>query len=255
MTLTVLILAKNEEKNIRECIESAKFADEIIVIDDFSTDDTKAIAESLGAKVYQRAMNGDWGAQQTYAIQLARTEWIFFLDADERIPPALAVEIRNAVKLNEKYTYKVSRLNHIMGQALRHGGWYPDFGIHLLPREGSYVEGFVHPRIHHNYPEKQLKNHMLHYPYTSWEHYFNKLNLYTRLAAEKNRKNGKKANFFFDIMIRPHVAFFKMYILKAGWRDGKVGFILASFHYCYTMAKYVKLYYLQKTNKDNYSPL
>lgn len=250
MTLTVLILAKNEEKNIRDCIASAQFADEIIVIDDFSSDATAEIAAGMGAKICQRAMNGDWGSQQTFAIQQASSQWIFFLDADERIPPELAAEVRQAVQLNEKYTYKVSRLNHLMGRKLRYGGWYPDFGIHLLPREGVYVEGFVHPQIHHNYPVRFLKHHIIHFPYSSWEHYFNKLNLYTKLAAEKNNKNGKKANFFFDIMLRPYFAFFKMYILKSGWRDGKVGFILASFHFFYTMAKYVKLYYLQEEQKN-----
>ncbi|HWR38247.1 MAG TPA: glycosyltransferase family 2 protein [Patescibacteria group bacterium] len=250
MKLTVLILAKNEERNIRDCINSARFADEIVVIDDYSDDATRSIAESLGARVVQRAMNGDWGVQQTFAIQQASHPWIFFLDADERITPELAAEVKAAVARDEKITYRVSRLNHLMGRPLRHGGWYPDFGIHLLPREGTYVEGFVHPQIHHSYPEKQLKHHIIHFPYTSWEHYFNKLNLYTRLAAEKNYQKGKRANFFFDIMVRPFFAFFKMYLLKAGWRDGKVGFILASFHFFYTMAKYVKLYYLQQTREQ-----
>ncbi len=246
LNLSVLILAKNEEDNIKECIESILFADEIIVIDDYSTDATAAIAESLGAKVVKRAMNGDWGAQQTFAINQANCEWIYFIDADERMTPELAEEVKKAVILNEKYTYKNSRLNHFWGQELRHGGWYPDFGIHLLPKAGSYVTGFVHPEIHHDYPEKKINAHLLHYPYRSWEHYFNKLNRYTQLAAEKNKAKGKKANFFFDIIIRPWVAFFKMYILKSGWRDGKIGFILAVFHYFYTMAKYVKLYYYNK---------
>ena len=243
LNLSVLILAKNEEDNIKECIESILFADEIIVIDDYSTDNTAAIAESLGAKVVKRAMNGDWGAQQTFAINQANCEWIYFIDADERMTPELAEEVKSAVRLNEKYTYRNARLNHFWGQELRHGGWYPDFGIHLLPKEGSYVTGFVHPQIHHNYQEKKINEHLLHYPYRSWEHYFNKLNRYTQLAAEKNKAKGKNANFFFDIIIRPWVAFFKMYILKSGWRDGKIGFILAMFHFTYTAAKYVKLYY------------
>ena len=247
LNLSVLILAKNEEDNIKECIESILFADEIIVIDDYSTDNTAAIAESLGAKVVKRAMNGDWGAQQTFAINQANCEWIYFIDADERMTPELAEEVKSAVRLNEKYTYRNARLNHFWGQELRHGGWYPDFGIHLLPKEGSYVTGFVHPQIHHNYQEKKINEHLLHYPYRSWEHYFNKLNRYTQLAAEKNKAKGKNANFFFDIIIRPWVAFFKMYILKSGWRDGKIGFILAMFHFTYTAAKYVKLYYM----KDN----
>ena len=107
LNLSVLILAKNEEDNIKECIESILFADEIIVIDDYSTDATAAIAESLGAKVVKRAMNGDWGAQQTFAINQANCEWIYFIDADERMTPELAEEVKKAVILNEKYTYNI----------------------------------------------------------------------------------------------------------------------------------------------------
>lgn len=246
MNLSVLILAKNEEKNIRPCIESVLFADEVIVIDDFSTDATAEIAKGLGARVFQRALNGNWGEQQTFAIQQASCEWIYFIDADERMTPELIEAVKEIVKSNEKYTYRIPRLNHLMGQELRHGGWY-DYGIHLLPKAGSSVEGLVHPHAIHQYQEKRLKNkHMLHYPYRDWDHYLNKLNLYTTLAAEKNKLKGKKSNFFLDIMLRPYVAFFKMYILKSGWRDGKIGFILASFHFFYTMMKYVKLYYLDK---------
>lgn len=250
MSLSVLILAKNEEKNIRDCIKSAQFADEIIVIDDYSTDQTVNIAQELGAKVCQRLMNGNWGGQQNYAIDQASTDWIFFLDADERITEQLAQEVLQAVKENKLYAYQVPRMNYIMGKPLRHGGWYPDHGYHLVPREGVRVEGLVHPQFVHQYPIKKLSYPITHYTYSSWEHYFNKLNLYTKLAAEKNFNKGKRANFLFDIVLRPHVAFLKMYILKSGWRDGKIGFIVAAFHFFYTMAKYVKLYYLQNTAEE-----
>lgn len=246
MTLSVLILAKNEEKNIADCIKSALFADEIIVIDDFSTDKTAEIAAGLGAKVCQHAMDGNWGAQQTYAIEQASCDWIFFLDADERFTPDLAEETKKAVALDERFAYKVPRLNHFMGEVVRHCGWYPDFGYHLVPRADFRVEGLVHPTFIHPYPTRFFKNHLLHYPFTSWEHYFNKFNLYTRLAAEKNYARGKRANFVFDVMLRPYAAFFKMYILKSGWMDGRLGFALSAFHFSYTMAKYVKLYWMQK---------
>ncbi|MDU2063340.1 MAG: glycosyltransferase family 2 protein [Sporomusaceae bacterium] len=241
MSVSVIILAKNEEKNIEACIQSALFADEVIVIDDFSTDRTVELAKQLGATIYQHSMNGNWGAQQTYAIEQAKTDWIFFLDADERIPAALAEEVRAAVDRNEKYAYLVPRLNHAMGKPLYHGGWYPDYGFHLMPREDFHVEGFVHPQFVHPYQSRKLKNHIIHYTYSSWEQYFNKLNNYTRLAAEKNYGKGKRCSFWRDIVARPLFAFVKMYLLQGGWRDGKIGFILASFHLTYTMAKYVKL--------------
>lgn len=245
-TLSVLILAKNEEKNIAACVTSALFADEIIVIDDSSTDKTAEIARSLGAKVVQRAMNGDWGGQQTFAIQQATSRWVFFLDADERFTPELAEETKRAVAKDEPIAYKVPRLNYFLGEVVRHCGWYPDYGYHLVPKENFRVEGFVHPQFIHSYPTQFFRNHLIHYPYVSWEQYFNKFNLYTRLAAEKNYAKGKRASFIFDIMLRPYVAFFKMYILKKGFLDGRLGFTLSVFHFFYTMAKYVKLYWLQK---------
>ena len=249
LNLTALILAKNEEKNIAACIKSVLFAGEVIVIDDYSTDRTVAIAKELGAKVVQRAMNGNWGEQQTFAIRQAAHDWVYFIDADERMTPQLRTEVERAVQLDEKYTYRNARLNYFWGQPLLHGGWYPDYGIHLLPKEGSYVTGFVHPEIHHAYEERKLPEaaHLIHYPYRDWEHYFNKLNRYTQLAAQKNKAAGKTAAFA-DIILHPLAAAFKMYILKSGWRDGKIGFVLACFHYFYTMAKYVKLYYLDKSN-------
>lgn len=244
--VTVLILAKNEEKNIADCVRSALFADEIIVIDDFSTDNTAKIAQDLGAKVCQRAMAGDWGAQQTFAIQQASSKWVFFLDADERFTPELVAETKQAIAKDELYAYKVPRLNYFMGEVVRYCGWYPDYGEHLVPRENFRVEGFVHPTFVHNYPTKYFKNHMIHYPYVSWDQYFHKFNLYTRLAAEKNYAKGKRANFFFDIMVRPFFAFFKMYILKRGILDGRTGLTLSALHFFYTMTKYVRLYTLQK---------
>lgn len=170
----------------------------------------------------------------------------FFLDADERITPGLAKEIKDAVTDGRHYAYQVPRLNHLMGQPIRHGGWYPDYVLRLFPRGHVRVEGVVHPRMVHDLSVRTLKNDIVHYTYPSWEHYFNKLNLYTTLAAEKNAQKGVKVSFIRDIILRPIFAFFKMYVLRSGWRDGKAGFVLAAFHYTYTMAKYTKLYWRQR---------
>jgi len=249
LNLTALILAKNEEKNIAACIKSVLFAGEVVVIDDFSTDRTAEIAVSLGARVVQHAMEGNWGQQQTFAIQQAKYDWVYFIDADERMTAELAAEVKAAVEKDEKYTYRNARLNYFWGQPLRYGGWYPDYGIHLLPAKGSYVTGFVHPQIHHDYEERRLPfdAHLIHYPYKDWEHYISKLNRYTTLAAEKHKAEGKKAAFS-DILLHPVGGFFKEYILKSGWRAGKIGFILAWCHFYYTLMKYVKIYYLDKSN-------
>jgi len=247
MTISAIILAKNEKDNIAECIESVKFVDEINVIDDFSTDDTVKIAEKMGAKIYQRALDGNFAAQYNFALTMATGDWILIIDADERVTPELKEEIRQVTTLNERYGYKISYLNFAVGRPLYHGGWLSHSGLRLFPQGMVRYEGLVHSQMIHKLPLRTLKNYFLHYSYPTWEHYFKKFNSYTELAAQENHKKGKQANFFGDILLRPFFAFFKMYILRSGWRDGKIGLIMAVFHFFYTMTKYVKLYYMQNT--------
>lgn len=247
--ISALILAKNEERNIEACIKTLLFVDDILVIDDFSTDKTKEIAESLGARVIQRSMNGDWGAQQTFAIQQAKYEWVLFVDADERISEPLAKEIRAVVEKGEKKAYWIQRENKFYHHHATHGVLRPDYVDRLFPAKGSYVEGYVHPKIVTPYPNEKLHGIMYHYTYDSWQHQLNKLNNYTTLAAAKYKKNHKKCNFFLDIVLRPFWAFFKVYILNLGFLDGKIGWILSTNHYFYTMNKYIKLYFLYQ-DKD-----
>ena len=244
--ITTLILAKNEERNIVDCIKTVQFTDEILVIDDFSTDRTKSLAESMGARVIQHAMNGDWGGQQTFAIQNAQCEWVLFLDADERISESLAKEIREVVEKNEQKAYWIRRENQFRYYRATHGTLRPDYVDRLFPAKDSYVEGYVHPKIVTPYPNEKLKNIMYHYTYDTWDQQLNKLNNYTRLAALKYKANGKKCNFLLDIMLRPLWAFFKVYIINKGFLDGKMGWILATNHYFYTMNKYIKLYFLYR---------
>lgn len=246
--VSVLILAKNEEHNIGACIESCSFAAEILVIDDGSTDRTKELAQQLGARVIEHSMNGDWGGQQTFAIQQARYPWIFFIDADERCTEPLAEEIAAAVAKNEQAAYWIMRKNKFHFNKAEHGVLRPDYVCRLMPAKDSYVEGYVHPAIITPYPNKKLQGFMYHYTYDNWIHYFNKLNNYSTLAAEKYKKEGKQVGFFKDIVLRPLWAFIKVYIFNGGFKDGRLGWILSVNHYFYTMAKYVKLYYLYKSN-------
>ena len=249
--ISVLILAKNEAHNIQECIESCRFADEVIVIDDFSTDQTAQIARSLGAKVIERSMNGDWGGQQTFAIEQAQCEWIFFIDADERCTPSLCDEIRQVVTSGEKYGYWVKRINHFQKQLVQYGPLSPDWVCRLMPKQGSRVEGFVHPKIIHQHSDKKLTHTMLHYTYQTWEQYLRKMNQYSTLAAEKNYQEGKRCHVVFDIVLRPAFAFFKMYVLKKGFLDGALGYMLSKNYANYTMNKYIKLKYLQQQNSPS----
>lgn len=246
--VSVLILARNEKQNIVDCINSCSFAKEIIVIDDNSTDETPELARELGARVINRAMNGDWGGQQTFAIQQASFPWIFFIDADERCTPELAKQIEAAVEKNEQVAYWVQRKNKFHFNEATHGVLRPDFVCRLMPTKDSYVEGYVHPAIITPYPNKKLSGFMYHYTYDNWPQYFNKFNNYTTLAAEKYKKAGKGCSFFGDIVLRPLWAFIKVYFLQGGILDGKMGWILSVNHYFYTMTKYVKLYHLYKSN-------
>lgn len=246
--ISALILAKNEEQHIKDCIESVQFADEVILIDDFSTDQTVEIARSLGAIVIQHALDGDWGQQRRFAIEQASGDWILFIDADERISEPLAKEIKEVVSHKEKYSYWILRENKFHNNHATHGILRPDYVNRLMPKDGASVEGYVHETISSIYPRKNLSQYMYHYTYNNWDQYFDKFNNYTRLAALKYQEEGKKCSFFKDVMLRPLWAFIKVYFLNLGFLDGKMGWVLSVNHYFYTMNKYVKLYYLYKDN-------
>lgn len=243
--IAVLILTFNEEKNIRPCIESVAFADEVIIIDSGSTDQTLEIASSLGAKVVSHPMTEGFAGQRNVALRQTQAEWVLFLDADERVTPELAVEIQDIVRQGEPFAYKIMRRNIIFGQEVAYGGHAPDFSLRLYPRTAISWQGLVHEQANVTLPIKKAKQAMLHYTYTSWDRYFFKFNQYTTMMAEKMLENGKKTNIT-DIILRPWFAFIRFYILKSGWRDGRIGFIMAVYHAFYTMTKYVKLYYLRK---------
>ena len=246
--VTAIILARNEEQHIEECIKSIQCANEILVIDDGSTDQTVFLAEQLSAKVIHHALNGDWAQQRRFGISQSSCEWILFIDSDERISSELNDEIRQVVQRREKKAYWLSRHNIFRHNSATHGSMRPDKVLRLMPKEGATVEGFVHETFISPFPQETLKGKLFHYTYDNWTQYFNKFNKYTSVAAEKYYEQGKYCSFWKDIILRPHWAFFKIYILQKGFLDGKIGFILSLYHYMYTVTKYVKLYYLNKSN-------
>ncbi len=250
--LSVVLITKNEADNLEACLHSVSWADEIVVLDSGSTDGTIEIARRFTDKVY---INADWqgfGPQRQRAQEKASGDWIFFIDADERVTPELAQEIKETVKADKNYGYWIKRINHFNYKLVNYGPLSPDYVCRLMPKEGSYVEGFVHPKIVHKFTDRKMKSNMIHYTYNNWEQYINKMNQYSSLAAEKNFKNGKTMNFILDIILRPLFAFFKMYILKKGFLDGKIGYMLSANYANYTMNKYIKLGYLQEKRKSCY---
>ena len=248
MSVTAIILTKNEERNIGDCINSIQCADEILVIDDGSTDETVAIAERLGAKVISHPLHNNWAQQRLFAIEQAAFEWVLFIDADERVSEDLNKEILKVVAQKEKRAYLLGRHNVFHHNKATHGVLRPDRVLRLLPKDGITITGYVHEKISSSYSEEKLQGALYHYTYDNWQQYFNKFNNYTTLAANRYKDEGKSCSFVRDIMLRPMWAFFKMYILDRGFLDGKIGFILSINHYFYTMTKYVKLYYLLKSN-------
>lgn len=245
--VSVVIIARNEEHNLDECLKSCSFAQEIILIDDNSTDRTVEIAKKYGAVVYTRALNGDWGAQQTFSISKATMPWIFLIDADERCSDALRSEIVDTVERGEKFTYFIHRENRFYYHRATHGVLRKDWVSRLMPNEDVSVEGRVHPTIKYKYPRRNLKSAMYHYTYQSWDQYYRKLNQYASLAAQKQYERGKKSSFILDVLFKPFWSFIKVYFINLGFLDGKMGLMLSLNHYSYTLQKYVRLYTLNKT--------
>lgn len=242
--LAILILTLNEEENIVPCVESAAFADEIVVVDSGSSDRTAELATQLGAKVVFHKFDG-FGSQRNFALSQTDAEWVMYLDADERITPALAEEIRQTVDNGEAAAYEILRHNYAFGQFIMHGGFRPDYSLRLYPRSAVLWDGVVHEQANVTVPKRKLRCVMVHHTYTDWERYFNKFNSYTTLMARKMYDQGRRGAII-HILFRPWWAFLKVYIFQSGWRDGRIGFILSAFHFFYTMVKYVKLYYMKK---------
>lgn len=247
--LAVLILTYNEEHNIADCIGSASFADEVIIIDSGSTDKTLEIAEKLGATCVFHPITEGFAAQRNFALTQTEAEWVLYLDADERLSQEAAEEIGSIVAEGIPAAYQIVRFNVLFGCMVRHGTYSPDCILRLYPRAHIHWEDLVHERPRVDLPVKKLRSHMLHYTYTSWDRYFFKFNQYTSLMAEQMHQKGRKA-YITDILLRPLFAFLRGYIFKSGWRDGMTGLIFALLHLFYTMTKYAKLYYLWQENSN-----
>ena len=246
LPLSVVIVAKNEENRLPSCLAACSFAKEIILVDDESTDRTREIAEAFGARVFKKKMR-NWGEQQTFAIKQATQPWLLLLDCDEIINEELADSIRKAIESNENFSYEIKRLNRFKNFKATHGSLRSDWVPRLMKNKDVEVIGQVHPHIVYPFKLRKLKGHVDHYTYTSIDAYYEKMNKYCRLSAEKYLAEGKSIYFFRDIVFRPAWAAFKVYFINLGFLDGKIGFIFAANHYCYTLQKYLRYYLLKKT--------
>lgn len=250
--LAVLILTKNEEKNIEAVIRNAQScANEIIVIDAGSTDKTVELAQGAGAKVCHREWDGDFSAQRNYALTTTDAEWLLYLDADERIDEKMLEAIKKLMRAGgQNAQYDMLRKTVAFGEEFRYGVLDPDKVTRLFPRNEVHWTGRVHERPVCNRPHIMLPGFLQHYTYQSWEQYLDKMNKYSSIAAVNYYENHKRAYFFKDIVARPLFAFIKMYFIKLGFLEGKYGYLLAVNYAIYTMNKYSKLIALYKRNEE-----
>jgi len=243
MKLSVIIITLNEESNIRDCLESVKFADEIIVVDAGSSDRTVEIARSYTDRIFTPGWLG-YSAAKEFALARARGEWILWIDADERVSEELKREILEAIDNPGKIVaFAFPRKSFFLNRWIRHSGWYPDYVIRLFKAGyGRFSSSLVHEGVMVDGALGRLKNPILHYTYPTLEKYFQKFNNYTTLAAQDLRMRGEKFSYF-KLFFHPCAKFFKMYIQKLGFLDGVEGFILAVFSAFYVFVKYAKLKY------------
>ncbi len=243
--LSVIIITNNEEENLPRCLNSVKFADEIIVNDSGSSDATLAIASEHGCKVIQSRFAGFGVAKQT-ALAEATGDWVFSIDADEEVDSELRESILQAISDHAATAYEIVRKSQFLGRWMMHSGWYPDRIIRLFRRDsGRFTSAEVHEKIVVDGNVGRLSGHLLHYTDPNLRHYLNKLNHYTTLSAVMLLKEGKKFRVFY-LFSKPIALFFKMYFLKQGFRDGLQGLLLALLSSVHVLVKYAKLWELQR---------
>lgn len=244
-TISVAMIARNEEANLPRTLENIRWADEIVIVDSGSTDRTPEIAGSFGAKhIFNRDFRG-FGPQKDLAIDACTSDWIYLLDADEVIPPALAQEIQEVLASPQYEAYWQPRLNLFMGRWIRHGGFYPDPKLRLFRRGVAHMAGAEpHGTPYYAGPKGTLKNDLLHYAYPNFRLYLRHMNGYSSdgaaIAAQKGRTSASTAAFLANAILNPLLTFIKGYIFRLGFLDGREGFILNLNHSVYVHWKYVK---------------
>jgi len=247
--ITAIIPTLNEERNINEAIDSVSFADEIIIIDSFSTDQTVEIARSKKIRLFQRKFD-DFSSQKNYAIQQANNNWIYVLDADERINSELQKEILEAVKDPKNYVgFYVYRTFYFIGKKLNYSGWQRDKVIRLFRKDKCKYDGkLVHETIKAEGKVGYFKNKLEHYSYQNFDHYIQKLNQYAFLKATTLFKKGKNVTLF-HILIKPPYRFISHYIIRLGFLDGFPGFIIAVTQAYGVLSRYIKLWLMNQNLK------
>jgi glycosyltransferase involved in cell wall biosynthesis len=239
--VAVVIAARDAGAHITDCIASViDWAAETIVVENDSIDDTLALAEHAGARVFAHPFR-TIGAQRNVAIQRTTQPWIFVLDVDERCTPQLAGEIAGTVANPTFDSYRVRRRNFFLRREIRHGGWERDRPIRLFRSSLRYDERPVHEHVVTHAPSGELREPMLHFTYDSLNEYFEKFTRYSRWWAEQQHARGRAATPL-DVLVRPPLRFLAMYVMRGGFLDGAHGLVLAVLAAMSVAAKYARLW-------------
>lgn len=244
-TLAAVLIVKNEAENLADCLATLDWVDEIVVLDSGSTDTSREVAEAAGARFF---VNADWpgfGRQRQLAQSHVQSDWVLWIDADERVTPTLRSSIEAVLATPTTNTvYSIPRLSWVFGRFIRHCGWYPDRVLRLYPRAlTGYNDALVHEKVELGPGIKtaKLKGDLLHYTYRDLEHYLVKSAGYAAAWAQQRQQRGKRGSLG-QGLLHGVGCFMKMYLLKAGFLDGKQGLLLSLLSAHSTFVKYADLW-------------
>jgi glycosyltransferase involved in cell wall biosynthesis len=247
--VTATVITLNEARNIEDALRSIAWADEIVVVDAGSTDGTVDIARRHGARVEMRAWDG-YSAQKNYAASIASNDWILSIDADERVPPELAREIRERLESGpDRRGYRVPRLTWYLGRWIRGTDWYPDYQLRLYDRRAGRWNGRrVHESVALDDPAGQLTHDLQHYAYRDLSHHLSTIDRYTTLAAEQWHAEGRRVSAM-GLVAHPPAAFVRNYVLRGGFTQGTAGLVVSILNSYYVFLKFAKLYELARASR------
>lgn len=247
--ISLVVVTLNEEANIVRCLESVRFADEIIVVDSHSVDRTLELARRFTSKVYETDFKG-YGRLKREAVERATGDWVLSIDADETVSPELANEIVKVVNgRGDCSAYLMPRKSYFLGRWIAHGGWYPDYVLRLFRKgAGGFTDSLVHEHVSVKGKVGKLKHLLVHYSDPDLKHYLWKLDRFTSLSAQSLYDRGRRTGLV-DLVFRPPFMFLKMYLVKRGFLDGIQGLILSLLSSVHVLIKYVKLWEKHRTEQ------
>jgi len=244
--VTVTVITKNEREALADALRSVSWADELIVVDSGSTDDTVKIARQFTEHVHVRTWNG-YIDQKNHAASLASHDWILSLDADERVTPELASEIQRLLGSNPpSHGYRIPRVSFYFGRWMRTTDMYPDYQLRLYDRRHARWTGkYVHESVKVDGRVGYLRHELAHYPYRNLSEHLIRMDKYTTLAARQMYEDGRRAGIL-DLVLHPPAAFLRNYVLRRGFIDGQAGLVISIVNSYYVFLKFAKLWELQR---------